>query len=75
MKITSTGQMTIPRHVLDQLDWVPGTTVEWEVRDGAALLRRSAAGKLDGRALVERMRGRGTVNVATGEIMALTRGE
>jgi bifunctional DNA-binding transcriptional regulator/antitoxin component of YhaV-PrlF toxin-antitoxin module len=76
MKITGTGKITMPQHIRGQLDLPPGTEVEREVRDGAALLRKASADKpLDGRGLVEWMRGRGSVKTTTDEIMALTRGE
>jgi bifunctional DNA-binding transcriptional regulator/antitoxin component of YhaV-PrlF toxin-antitoxin module len=76
LKITASGRVTIPHHIREALGLVPHTEVEWEIRDGAAVLRASRNGaELHGRALVERMRGRGTVRMSTDEIMAVMRGE
>jgi AbrB family looped-hinge helix DNA binding protein len=76
MKITRDGKVTIPREVRERLGLVPGTEVEWSVRDGGAVLRRCVAdGQSPGRALVQHMRGRATVRMGTDEIMELTRGE
>lgn len=69
MKVTTRGQVTIPQHIRERLGLLPHTDVEWELRDGVAVLRKAR----DGRALVEQMRGRGTVRMTTDEIMALTR--
>lgn len=76
MKVTTKGQVTIPQHIRERLGLLPNTDVEWELRDGVAVLQkaRSGAGRR-GRALVEQMRGRGSVKMTTDEIMALTRGE
>jgi AbrB family looped-hinge helix DNA binding protein len=76
MKITTKGQVTVPRYIREQLGLLPNTDVDWEVKDGAAVLTRARRGDGPrGRALVEHMRGRGTVKMSTDEIMALTRGE
>lgn len=71
MRVTSKGQVTIPRDVRQRLGIRPGSEVEFEVdRDGARLVR---AGAGSGAGIVKRMRGRGTVAMTTDEIMALTR--
>ncbi len=76
MKITSKGQVTIPQHIRERLGLLPNTDVEWDVRDGVAVLQKASGGKSRrGRALIEHMRGRGTVKMSTDEIMALTRGD
>jgi AbrB family looped-hinge helix DNA binding protein len=76
MKITTKGQVTIPQHIREQLGLLPNTDVEWELRDGEAVLQKARGpGRRRGAALVEHMRGRGTVRMSTDEIMALTRGE
>lgn len=76
MKITSKGQVTIPQHIRERLGLLPNTDVEWELRDGMAVLQKAQGeGGRRGRALIERMRGRGSVRMSTDEIMALTRGE
>ncbi len=76
MKITTKGQVTIPQHIRERLGLLPNTEVEWELRDGTAMLKKGGGSeRRRGRALIEHMRGRGTVTMTTDEIMALTRGE
>ena len=76
MKITTKGQVTIPQHIREKLGLLPNTDVEWELRDGEAVLQKaSSSSGRRGRALIEHMRGRGSVRMSTDEIMALTRGE
>lgn len=76
MKITTKGQVTIPQHIRERLGLLPHTEVEWELSEGVAVLRKGDSSKRRrGPALIERMRGRGTVRMSTDEIMALTRGD
>ena len=74
MKITTKGQVTIPRHIREELGLLPNTEVEFEIRNDAVLLRK-ARGSRRGRALVAHMRGRADAGLTTDEIMALTRGD
>ena len=40
-KLTSEGQVTIPKHIRDELQLLPGTAVEFSVnRDGEVVLHR-----------------------------------
>ncbi|MGQ0815668.1 MAG: AbrB/MazE/SpoVT family DNA-binding domain-containing protein [Gemmatimonadota bacterium] len=73
MKITSKGQVTIPQEIRDRLGLLPDTEVEFEVVGNAVKLRKARASRARGRALVTRMRGRGTGKLSTAEIMKLTR--
>jgi AbrB family looped-hinge helix DNA binding protein len=76
MKITTKGQVTVPQHIREQLGLLPHTDVEWELRDGVAVLQKASTDKRHrGSAQIEHMRGRGTIRMSTDEIMALTRGE
>jgi len=75
LKITTKGQVTVPQHIRERLGLLPHTNVEWELRDGMAVLQKATGGQRRGRALVEHMRGRGTIKMSTDEIMALTRGD
>jgi AbrB family looped-hinge helix DNA binding protein len=76
MRITTKGQVTVPQHIRERLGLLPNTDVDWELKDGAAVLKKAhAGGGRRGRALIEHLRGRGTVKMSTDEIMALTRGE
>lgn len=75
MRITSKGQVTIPREVREKFGLLPHTEVEFHVEGNTVTIRRSKSPSKRGRALVERMRGRATVRMTTDEIMQLTRGE
>ena len=76
MKITTKGQVTVPQHIRERLGLLPHTDVDWELKDGAAVLTKALQGdRRRGRGLIEQMRGRATVKMSTDEIMALTRGE
>jgi AbrB family looped-hinge helix DNA binding protein len=75
MRITSKGQVTIPIEIREKLGLLPNTEVEFEIRNGAAQIRKSVGkGKSRGRLIVEHTRGRATEGLSTDEIMALTRG-
>ena len=72
MKISTKGRVTIPKPLRDEAGLIPGTEVQFfQTADGRIYISR-LRGK--GCNLVERMRGRGTVRMSTGEILALTRG-
>lgn len=78
-KITSKGQVTIPKELRDELGLLPGTEVEF-VRDpgaGEARVRRKPQGRTRGDDIVDRLRKAtgGDNPMSTDEIMALTRGE
>ena len=73
MRITTKGQVTIPVEIRELLGLLPGTNVEFVVDGRDVRLRKSDENGGRGRALVERMAGRGDVELTTDEIMALTR--
>lgn len=73
MRVTSKGQVTIPREVRRRLGIEPGSEVDFQVVDEEVrLVRRSPGG---GAELVANMRGQGGRAMSTDEIMALTRGD
>lgn len=73
MRVTSKGQVTIPREVRDRLGISPGSEVDFQLDEhGARLVRVNTS---EGAELARRMRGRATVTMSTEEIMALTRGD
>ena len=75
MKVTSKGQVTIPRAIRHQAGFLPGSEVEFvREKTGRVFLRR-AKGKSRGDEVIARLRGQGTVRMTTDEIMGLTRGE
>lgn len=75
MRITRNGQVTIPRDIREKFGLLPHTEIEFRVEGNTITIHKSKGPAKRGRALVERMRGRATVNMSTAEIMALTRGE
>ena len=72
-KITSKGQVTIPKPLRDHLGLEPGSSVEFELaEDGRVfLVPRQPAPK----SKFARLRGSARSGMTTDEIMALTRGE
>jgi len=39
-KLTAQGQVSVPAEVRRQLEFVPGTVLEWEVKDNTVIVRR-----------------------------------
>ncbi len=74
MRITSKGQVTIPIDIRERTGLLPNTEVEF-VLSGSKVTLQKAKSARRGRALVEALRGKGTVRMTTDQIMALTRGE
>jgi AbrB family looped-hinge helix DNA binding protein len=76
MKITSKGQVTIPKEIRDELGLLPGTEVEF-VRDGGEVrVCKTPGGRTRGEELVEHLRKAGkNYTMTTDEVMRLTRGE
>lgn len=78
MKITTKGQVTIPVEIREKLGLLPDTEVEFEVVGRAVRMRKVRRAKGSGRrgkSIVERLRGKGSVQMTTDEILALTRGK
>ena len=72
MRVTSKGQVTIPRDVRRRLGIEPGAEVDFVVDDSTVrLVRRADGGGAD---VVQRMRGR-RISMTTDEIMDLTRSD
>jgi len=73
-RVTSKGQVTIPKPVRDRLGIRPGSSVDFEMApDGRIVLVK--AGRPQSRSRFARFRGRAGAGPSTDEIMALTRGE
>lgn len=73
MRVTTKGQVTIPRSVREQLGIVPGSKVEFRVEGDRVYLEKvSLLGR--GELLVKEMTGKGSIRMSTDEILALTRG-
>jgi AbrB family looped-hinge helix DNA binding protein len=77
MKVTSKGQVTIPKNIRENTGILPGTEVEL-IQDGKEVrVRRLSGGRTRGDEIVERLRNAsgGDIPMSTDEIMRLTRGE
>ena len=72
MHVTSKGQVTIPQELRTQFGILPGTEVDFLVKDNMIVLKKSA-GHRRAAEILKRMTGKGTVKMTTDEIMALTR--
>jgi AbrB family looped-hinge helix DNA binding protein len=76
MKITSKGQVTIPKAIRDEFGLLPGTEVEFVPEAGEIRVRKASHGPRRGEEIVEHLRKAGTnFTMTTDEIMRLTRGE
>jgi AbrB family looped-hinge helix DNA binding protein len=78
MKITSKGQVTIPKAIREEFGLLPGTEVEFvRGRGGEIRVRKMPRGRTRGDEIVEHLRraSGGDIPMSTEEIMRLTRGE
>lgn len=74
-KLTSKGQVTVPKSIREQLSLKPGDAVEFEIgEDGQVRLRRAFDAEAF-RKVVEAARGKGRSGLSTDERMRMTRGE
>jgi antitoxin PrlF len=69
MRVTSKGQVTIPKNIREQLGILPNSEVEFVAENGRVYLIK---GELEDSPF-RRLRGAGSVQMTTDEIMALTR--
>lgn len=77
VKITSKGQVTIPKEIRDEFGLLPGTEVEFVEEKGEITLRKVAGGTNRGREIVDHLKqaSGGDIPLTTEEIMRMTRGE
>ncbi len=73
MRVTEKGQVTIPKHLRDELGIGSGTEVEFHRDDQSIVIRKLDNCDTRGSRMVGRLRGRGDVQLTTDQIMALTR--
>lgn len=75
MRITAKGQVTIPAEIREHLGLLSGTEVDFVVDGDAVRIERRVAGRRGGRGakVVRGLRGTGTIQISTDEILALTR--
>jgi AbrB family looped-hinge helix DNA binding protein len=75
MKITSKGQVTIPKEIRDEAGFLPGTEVDF-VRDENGIRIVKTPGRRRGEEVVAHLREAGkNYTMTTEEVMRLTRGE
>lgn len=82
MRVTSKGQVTIPKHVRDRAGLKPGAEVDFVERNGEVVVRKAAKTKArpatpadDLASHLERLRGSVDLGMTTDEYMELLRGE
>ena len=75
MKITTKGQVTIPQEIREKYGFLPHTEVEFIAEEGEVRLVKKKVEDSFGNKIVSHLRGRGTVEMTTDEIMSLTRGD
>lgn len=77
MRITSKGQVTIPKEIRDEFGLLPGTEVEFIADAGQVRVRKLEGGRDRGQEIVDRLRraSGGDIHLSTEEIMRMTRGE
>lgn len=75
MVITSKGQVTIPKHIRDQLGLLPECEVIFEIDGEAARIRRAPDRETRGSKLIAHLAGRATSGMSTDEILEHTRSE
>ena len=76
MKLTSKGQVTIPRALREQFGLYPDTEVTFEAAgDGVVIRPAGSARRRRLQAGLRRARGSATMKRTTNDIMRLTRGE
>ncbi len=73
MRMTSTGQVTIPQEIREELGLSTETEIDFEVERDAVRIVKVGAPRV-GLSIVERLRGTADVKMTTDEILALTRG-
>jgi AbrB family looped-hinge helix DNA binding protein len=76
MRVTSKGQITIPKAIRDELGLLPGAEVEFIPDDGEVRVRKSKASRRRGEEVVRHLQESGrNYTMTTEEVMRLTRGE
>lgn len=78
MRVTSKGQVTIPKHLRDEYGLLPGTEVEFVADAGEVRVRKVVGARTRGDEFVAQLREAGrraNFTMTTEEIMRLTRGE
>jgi len=72
-KMTTKGQVTIPKRLRDYLGLEPGSAVDFELADDGRVFLKTPQDAPESR--FARLRGSAKFGMTTDELMALTRGE
>ena len=72
-KMTTKGQVTIPKRLRDHLGLNPGSEVDFELTENGRVLLKARGGLSE--SIFARLRGSAKHGMTTDELMALTRGE
>ena len=77
MRITTNGQVTIPKAIREKLGLLPHTDVDFIVEGNSVRIvkAKSKPGESRGDELIRLLKGHKLVGLSTDEIMELTRGE
>ncbi len=76
MKITSKGQVTIPKRLREEFGLLPGSEVEFVPAEGEIRVRKAVGGRKRGEEVIAHLREAGkNYTMTTDEVMRLTRGE
>ena len=75
MRITSKGQVTIPADIRARAGFLPNTEVEILMSGNEVVIHKTRKSSARGQKLIKALRGAGTVNMTTDQIMSLTRGD
>ncbi len=73
MRITSKGQVTIPKAIREQAGLLPHTEVAFSIDGDRVVLEKVEGAVGRGQVLIDHMRGTATMSMTTDEIMRLTR--
>ena len=74
--VTTKGQVTIPKKIRDELQFTPGSTLEFAVnRAGEVVLQKTSTRAKRKPDRFEAVRGKADVKWRTDDLMALLRGE
>lgn len=75
-RVTTKGQVTIPKTIRDQLGLLPGAEVEFIPDEGEVRVRKSRTSRRRGEEIVRHLQEAGkNYTMTTEEVMRLTRGE
>ena len=74
--LTSKGQVTIPKHIRDSLNLVPGCSLDFAVNvDGEVVIHKTAARAKRKADRFDAARGSADIKTRTKDLMALLRGD